>query len=285
MMLAQFGGGGGSGGGQSETTLTRLTGTSGPLVGDANTHAIARWNQHVKVGNGSVVEASGRANVLTGATSTVTVTGDIDSTIRVGNQSVVISGEGNDLIIGGTSVAVRGGNGNDRIMVGDGSTVTGDQGNDIITAGSLSVVDGGTGNDTITAGVGSTIMGGDGHDTIKLEGPASGTDFTPSKIVGGEGDDTIFVSNAAADIEYSRGDGNDIIKGDLSNSTLNLKDARPTDVSFSQVTTGAGTDLVISFAGTSDTITIKSASAASNGDFLITFRGGAQATLAELMAP
>lgn len=285
----QFGAfGTGDGSGSSSTSdLKKATNYGYSVIGEDDSHAVAGYGQAVHVGDRSVVEASGRANVEAGDNSTVLVSGSAGGFVTIGDASVAVGAEGNDFISGGTNAAVRGGDGDDMVMVGDGSVVTADKGDDRVYAGVKSIVDGGSGDDKIEAGVGSTLMGGSGNDTLSIKGPAADkpVDYTASTIVGGAGNDTIEITRAAVDMEYNRGDGDDIIKGDLGLSSLNLKDARYSDVSFSKVTTGAGNeDLIISFANSDDTITIKNANLAENGDFLMTFRGGAEATLSEVMA-
>lgn len=285
----QFGAFGGGGGGSSSSTsdLKKATNYGHSVIGEDNSHAVAGYGQAVRVGDGSVVEASGRASVEAGDNSTVLLSGSAGGFVTIGDASVAIGAEGNDFISGGTNAAARGGDGDDLIMVGDGSVVSADAGDDRVYAGVKSMVDGGAGDDKIEAGVGSTLMGGKGDDTLSIKGPAADqpVDYTASTVIGGAGNDTIEITRAAVDMEYNRGDGDDIIKGDLGLSTLSLKDARYSDVTFTKVTTGGGNqDLIISFANSDDTITIKNANLAENGEFLMTFRGGAEATLAEVMA-
>lgn len=281
-----FGAGEGSGS-SSDTKLTKARNQGYSVIGEDDSHALARWGQAVSVGDRSVVEASGRVNVSAGDKSTVLVSGNAGGFVAAGDASVMIGGDGSEYISGGTNAAIRGGGGDDMIMAGAGSVVSADDGNDKVYAGALSVVDGGLGDDQLEAGVGSTLHGGKGDDTLTINGPAADQpiDYTASTIVGGVGNDTIEVKRAAADIVYNRGDGDDIIKGDLGLSSLTLKDARSSDVTLTKVTTGSGNqDLIIAFANSDDTITIKNANLAENGEFFITFRGGAEAKLSELMA-
>lgn len=288
-ILKQFGHIGGTGGGSTDDTseLTRVSPTRGTLVAKDDVHAVVGWGTAVSVGDRSVVEASGRANVTAGDNSTVLVSGSANSSLRVGDASVAVGGAGNDYISGGNNAVVRGGDGADFVSVGDGSVVSGDDGNDIISAGRLSIVDGGDGNDRIDAGPGSTLVGGLGNDAITVRGPSTGTpDNTPSSIVGGKGDDTIEILRTAADMEYSRGDGSDLIKGDLGLSTLKLTDLRQSDVEIETVVNGAGyTDLIIKINGIEDTIMIKNANDTKNAEFTLIFRGGVERTMSDLGLP
>ncbi|MGC2856128.1 calcium-binding protein [Novispirillum sp. DQ9] len=287
-VVKQFGYiGTGSGSSADTSSLTRAKSAGLTVSGGDDSYAKASYGQGVSVGDRSVVEASGRVNVKAGDNSTVLVSGSAGSQVTVGKASVVIGGDGRDYITGDDNAAVRGGDGGDFIMVGAGSVVSGDDGDDTIYAGALSILDGGQGDDRLEAGVGSTLTGGAGDDILSIVGaPADKPlDYTASSVKGGAGNDTISITRAAVDIDYARGDGDDIIKGDLGLSTLNLKDARYADVSLTKVTTGNGNeDLVISFANSDDTITIKNANLAGNGDFRVMFRGGTEMTLSELMA-
>ncbi|WP_142848019.1 calcium-binding protein [Telmatospirillum sp. J64-1] len=281
-LLAQLGGSGAGASGERQT-LKKVTSVWGPLMGGDNSHAVAGVGRSIKVGNSSVVEASGSANVQAGSNTTVSLSGTLSNNVRVGDSSLVLGGGGRDMIFGGHNAVVRGGDGDDYISVKDGSIVTGDGGNDTIIAGRYSIIDGVEGNNTITAGAGSTVTGGKGNDTITVERASTDKNtYDPAKIVGGQGDDVITIRNTAADIEYRRGDGSDIIRGDLGESTLTLVGLRQNEVGFTLVQTGSGSyDMIVTINGSDDTITIKNADSVANANFSISFRGGSEVLLGE----
>ncbi|QDO99260.1 calcium-binding protein [Ferrovibrio terrae] len=127
-------------------------------------------------------------------------------------------GDGKDqftLLNGGRAY---GGTGDDRFLVMDRGHVYGEDGDDHIeiVAGGLGAsgfADGGDGNDTIIAHGRAQLFGGAGDDVLTVSGGFR------SKFNGGTGNDTINLlpeADYGYRIEYNKGDGDDIIAGDLS---------------------------------------------------------------------
>jgi len=115
------------------------------------------------------------------------------------------------------------------------------------------------GNDTITGISGNdTLYGGAGNDTIK---GLAGNDV----LVGGTGNDTLSGGDGDDVYRFALGDGQDRISehdssgtGDGGFDTIQLgAGILPANVTVSQA--NGGNDLVLSFAGSTDTITISSA--------------------------
>ncbi len=174
-----------------------------------------------------------------------------DSIKHVGANSTIYGADGDDYINnhdGGRDYAtnptigannlVEGGAGNDTIENAcDSVTIDGGIGDDYISSGAVdkAVLIGGDGNDTIsnTANINrelatnTTIIGGAGDDSIYNIG-------NQITITAGEGNDTIWLvsgyrNNARQDsgsenvlINYTAGDGNDIITGFRADSTLSI---------------------------------------------------------------
>ncbi len=182
-------------------------------------------------------------------------TGAGDDTIYTYNNSTVDAGTGNDravlysgkvhlgegddlaLLMGGTAHggdgndqftladngAAHGGTGDDRFLVMGRGRVYGEEGDDHIELAGDSHgfgfgvhADGGDGNDTIISRAGGKLYGGAGNDIL------SGRGGFQSVFNGGTGDDTIDLAPDAKygyRIEYNKGDGDDIIAGDLGGVT------------------------------------------------------------------
>ncbi len=120
----------------------------------------------------------------------------------------VSSGEGNDFVSSWFSdCSIVGGDGDDTVW-NTGDSVT---------------IDGGAGDDTVDNNEADEVLiyGGEGNDTIENKG-ANVT------ITGGTGDDVISLSSDAINnvINYTNGDGKDIILGYSSNTTLNIAGAK-----------------------------------------------------------
>ncbi|MDY0011255.1 MAG: calcium-binding protein [Rhodocyclaceae bacterium] len=141
--------------------------------------------------------------------------------------------------------SVTGTDSSDMVLSGSGNdTITGGNGDDILSSG--------YGDDTLGGGDGNDILtGGEGADTLYGEG---GTDT----LDGGAGNDTLAGGNGSDTYLFGRGDGQDLIVSayDFFSSqvinTLRFKaGVAPSEVVLARV----GSDLVLSIAGTPDTIT------------------------------
>lgn len=186
---------------------------------------------------------------------------------------------------------------------GDGSIIQGTSGDDTISAGGgFNILMGGAGNDTIYGGDEMDIIfGGDGDD--ELYG-ANGTNIIlgeagddiihggddSSYLFGGDGDDTIFGGGSADTLDGGR--GNDLLKGDHGDDTYIFRAGYGIDtiidpsgsntirimgLSPAQMvnTKNAQNDLIIDFAGTNDSLTIKEFfNFSGNRDFNFVFDNG-----------
>jgi Ca2+-binding RTX toxin-like protein len=198
--------------------------------------------------------------VVRGGESSVTLTGQLsgmrdwtidrvvfaDGTIWTEQQlaNMVMSGvaTAGDDVIPGTSFAdqIDGGGGDD--------TVTSAAGDDVLT--------GGEGNDSLHSGEGNdSLDGGVGADSLN---GAIGNDV----LVGGPGDDILSGGGANDLYKFARGDGHDIIRefttggdGWGGTDTIELGDGiAPADVTV--IASDYGSDLVLTLAGTGDSITL-----------------------------
>ena len=170
-----------------------------------------------------------------GAKSTINA-GDGNNTIRsssyysnVETPMYIISGTGDDLIrhtlINGT---ISSGSGNDIIAElwsvlnhNNNNSISAGAGNDIIESrGTSNTIFGGAGNDEIHIFSDSNLIFGDeNEDTININSGAKNT------IRGGAGNDTISLASGSSNniIDYFNGDGNDVIYGYNTNSTLRIR--------------------------------------------------------------
>ena len=150
------------------------------------------------------------------------------------DESEFLSGsEESDYIVNESSSVIAGGSGDDRIIGNDEDEIIfGDRGNDqILSGGGNDVIFGGSGDDYIN--------GGDGNDMID---GGSGNDF----IDGGAGDDTYF---------FNPGCGNDSIKDSEGANTIMFGDGFT--ASGIKAYRSNWNDLLITFDGFEDTLTIK----------------------------
>ena len=170
------------------------------------------------------------------------------------NENVTINGgNDNDFIFNsGSNVLINGDAGNDEIQnvvtyetdgkhYTENATINGGDGNDIVWHwGNKSIIDGGAGNDSIRSGGTTdnggdylTIKGGAGQDTINVDGKNS-------YIEGGTDDDIITLTSSAANnkIQYTNGDGNDIVYGYKDSDTLAISGAEYS-------TTTSGSDVIV----------------------------------------
>ena len=147
-----------------------------------------------------------------------------------GNGSTIFGGAGNDSISNiGDKVSIDAGAGKNSIS----------NGNDYCLGGASVKIAGGSDNDTITNYGGSyvTIQAGAGNDLIKNIRTVDYRDYSqttkqyetietifPERVTisGGKGNDTIISDGSKVLIKYTSGDGNDLIKGFNSTSTLSI---------------------------------------------------------------
>ena len=130
-----------------------------------------------------------------------------------------------------SNVTFNGNGGNDTINIGSpNSKIYGGDGNDYIYGSpSGSLLDGGNGNDTIYGGSGNNVDGGAGNDVISAS--------TNSNITGGKGNDKISTAGnckSHTTINYTNGDGDDVVTGWSHNDTIQF--GATTSVSSSKVT-------------------------------------------------
>jgi Ca2+-binding RTX toxin-like protein len=195
---------------------------------------------------------------INGASDSVTLRGELDETssasvveqIQFADGSswslseiearLVIGGAGDDVINGFTGNDAMAGNGGNDILYG----YAGDD-----------TLDGGAGNDTLYGDVGNdTLTGGAGDDSLSGE---AGNDT----LDGGSGNDTLEGGNGSDTYLFGRGDGQDIItQYDL---TVGRHDVVQlgADITTADVTLARSADsydVVLSIAGTTDTLTLQS---------------------------
>ena len=172
---------------------------------------------------------------------------DNDYIFNSGDGTYINGGEGNDIVRNeGDNVVIHGGAGNDDIsnnrLFGNTALIYGDDGDDYIAIDNpynpiYNTIFGGTGEDTIyintsrnfaygdenndsilSTGGYNTLDGGSGDDIIVT----GGYNATKNVITGGAGKDTIKLVNSGHVINYTEGDGNDVIEGINANDTLNI---------------------------------------------------------------
>jgi len=178
--------------------------------------------------------------------------GDGDDWVTTHYSGKVDLGSGDDYLYGYAYTQVDGGSGKDEIRVGSHSTVDGGEGGDLIVTMGQSFINGGPGNDIIVA-LGSyddydsdgynIIDGGEGDDYIQTA--------DNSKVSGGAGNDMIRLMGAGSTVSFAKGDGQDAI---LSRDDFTLKIGGYTKEDVSVTTRGE--DLIVSFAGSEDSITL-----------------------------
>ncbi len=201
-------------------------------------------------------------------TSMLLIAADTYSTQISGSDVIVTVGDGKITLKGAASLSalkigtaeeifnLRGTDGNDSIEnVFDNMTIDGGAGNDSITnyGGNNVTIDGGAGNDSITnSGSYASIDGGEGNDTIYASGNritingGDGNDYLYSNggdsvtIDGGDGNDSITNTGANVLFLYAAGDGNDVISGFKSNSTLSISGGYSSTESGSDVIVTVG---------------------------------------------
>ena len=209
-------------------------------------------------GNDSIISYSSKSTINGG---------NDDDFIESGGDSVIIDGDtGNDSIHNeqGDSVSISGGDGNDSIYNSWNSydvTINGGDGDDSIVNydTSSNTLNGDNGNDYISNWNGDyiSIDSGDGDDTIESSSYVTGRYVTGGRnvtIKAGTGNDSISLSTYSyySLIVYNYADGNDIINGFNSTSTLSISGSSySTQVSNNDIIITVG-DNSITLAGAAD---------------------------------
>jgi hypothetical protein len=173
--------------------------------------------------------------------------------IETYDYGVVSSGAGDDRIAANSYMRVDAGDGNDEVRTYGYASVDAGTGNDLVVTHGYSTVQGDAGNDRLIAldrsgdnlnQVGHAVLsGGDGDDDIQIG--------RNSVANGGTGNDTITLIREGSTVEFARGDGQDKIFA-ADDFALAISGYSKEDVN---VTKQDG-NLIVSFAGSNDTITI-----------------------------
>ena len=182
----------------------------------------------INQGKNVTIFAQGGSDIIQSTGENVTIHAGTENdriTVEGGNKNLINGDAGNDSIdnISSKNVTINAGADNDFIQNKNTDSnnviILGGEGNDSISnVASTVTIDAGAGNDTIfndgTYNV--SIVGGAGNDTIRNNSAQNLT------IEGGKGDDSILNVGNNALIKYTSGDGNDIINGFKSDSTLSI---------------------------------------------------------------
>ena len=215
-------------------------------------------NSTINTGDGDIASLGADNVAINQLFDSSILTDDGDDTVKFGQwNNTVSTGDGNDSvqITGGGTTSLNSvdlGAGDDKLNFSGGTknTLLGGAGNDSIyhSTTSLNHIDLGDGNDTITfygTNKNHTIYGGAGKDVINHTSSVSlvsnqidlggdddkisliGSDNT---ITGGTGNDNISLGSNASNnlIVYRAGDGNDVIRGFNSTTTLQIGDGNGT---------------------------------------------------------
>jgi hypothetical protein len=179
--------------------------------------------------------------------------GSGDDKVTTYGYGTISSGAGNDYVYGNSYMRVDAGTGDDEIRTSGYSVIDAGDGGDLVVTLGYSQVDGGAGNDTLIAvdtsadhvdQVGHAVLrGGEGDDDIQI-----GRNSVAS---GGAGNDTITLMRWGSTVEFARGDGQDKVFA-AHDLTLDISGYGKGDVML----TKADGNLVVSFAGSDDSITI-----------------------------
>ncbi len=163
------------------------------------------------------------------ASDTLSISGGAFTSVKSGQNYVFSVGEGKITLEGAgslSSVNVSGEYKNPLLIVGK---ETADNFNNTLVG---ATIQGLGGNDTIrNTGSKASILGGKGNDIINEVGSTS----HDNTITGGAGNDTINLASGAGTndvIEYSSGDGNDLITGFNASSTLKIGGGKGTYFDF-----------------------------------------------------
>jgi len=204
-------------------------------------------NISIDAGDGAnVINITNPNNASSAGFTISSGTGDDSITNRASN-ALINAGDGNNNISngaygssGGSNVTINSGNGNDFINnYYDIEHAASKQANVVISAGAgndtvtnscnKTTIDGGAGDDELSNYDGTDVLinGGDGSDTISggntMDGGAGDDSISGSSstIIGGTGNDTLWLGGNNF-IEYSAGDGNDLIYNFDATSTLSI---------------------------------------------------------------
>lgn len=172
-----------------------------------------------------------------------TGTGNDEVTVEFAGE--VATGDGEDVVTAGDAALVETGADNDTVNAGHDAFVYAGTGDDVVIAGDRTQIDGGAGDDTLTAGERGEIVGGTGADTITVgaEGYAEG----------GTGDDTIVFTGSNGTVYFDAGDGEDTVTAS-GKTTVMVGSGLSSSKLRMEV---SGDDMLLSFEGSSDTITFK----------------------------
>ena len=218
-------------------------------------------------GNDSIRGFRANSTLDLGGASYESTKSNLDIIITVGDEKITLAGAANlskvnivgnlldkplNIRNGTEYVSLFGGSNNDTIRnFGRNVTIKGGAGNDsIYNNGGLVFIDGEGGRDTIENGrSNTTVNGGDDNDSIRNYGSYSsinggaGDDTIANRdanvtISAGAGNDSIFNYSKNVLYRYYAGDGNDMITGFDTTSSLNIVDANYT-------TAKSGNDIVV----------------------------------------
>ena len=194
--------------------------------GDKVTVQALRGNDSIenKAAQVSVDGGEGADKIVnSGKNVTITPQDGNDTVSNEADNVTITGGAGNDSVFSkGKNVTINGGDGADTIENNsDTVSIAGAAGDDFIkNTGSKATIEGGAGNDTITSKSTSTsISTADGNDLISLSSSYKNT------IISGKGSDTVKLDNLNSNeifIQYNLGDGDDVIEGFNSTSTLRI---------------------------------------------------------------
>jgi len=232
-------------------------------------------SEFIEAGSRSRVNGGGGDDAIVGTTNSTLNGGAGNDWIAARARSVLNGGAGDDLIGAWTDSTISGGEGNDRIEAGYRSHAYGGEGNDAVRAWMNSRVDGDSGNDIISTGLYSSVAGGAGDDVIEVSYSGyvdAGTgddsiDIKRSVVIGfnPDGSRRSWVENNVV-LAFNKGDGRDVITLEDPDVSATIKlgaDFNADQMKLQQV----GEDVVITFEGSEDTITLRGATASVRLDF------------------
>ena len=235
----------------------RVEANNSYISGDAGDDYISSGGKYIREGGPALeyfMEDYGFGNRIFGGEGNDTIKND-------GNNVLIDGGAGDDYIVDSTSDQtyknyedsedspfVEG------LPVGGYTGISGGEGNDtVFSYGRYVNVDGGSGDDYIYATLYNEITGGKGNDTIRFETIT---------------DESGTVKESNNFVEYSSGDGNDVIYGFTKNDTLQI-------AANSYSTTKSGSDMIVKVG--SGSVTLKNAAKVKIN--IVTVPGGEEDTL------